>query len=589
VDQERTYSDAALYRRLAALARPYRVHLVVLFALSVLATPLALLLPVPLKIAVDSALGSHPLPGFLDWMVPGGTPSHGKALFVAIVLLVAVALLAQLQTLAVTVLSAYTGEKLLMRLRSQLFRQAQRLSLSYHDTRGTADANYRIQYDATSIQWVAVTGLIPVIQAFFMLLGMAFVTALIDWQLALVALTIVPALLIVTNVYRQRLRRRWRGAKELESSAMSVVQEVLTGLRLVKAFGQEEREQHRYVAKATEGMRARIRLTVVDGIFGLIIGLTTAAGSGVVLYVGVRHVESGLITLGDLLIVMGYLTQLYTPLQTLSRQVGKVQSSLASAERAFTVLDEAPDVPERPDAKPLVRAPGDIEFRNVTFAYDTARPALTNVSFQVPAGSRVGIAGRTGSGKSTLASLLMRFYDPTGGRVLLDGVDLRDYRLADLRDQFALVLQEPILFSTSVIENIAYARPDVRVDEVVAAARAADAHDFITRLPDGYDTVLGERGTTLSGGERQRISLARAILKDAPILVLDEPTSSVDVRTEAAILEAMERLMSGRTTFMIAHRLGTLRSCDIRLQIEDGRVAGVQGMPAWISAPGVAS
>jgi ABC-type multidrug transport system ATPase subunit len=283
-----------------------------------------------------------------------------------------------------------------------------------------------------------------------------------------------------------------------------------------------------------------------------------------------------------LLLVMGYLAQLYVPLQTLSRQAGKVQSALASAERVFKVIDEAPDVPEPRRARRLARALGDVEFRAVTFAYGPGRPALADISFTVAAGSRVGIAGSTGSGKSTLASLLMRFYDPRRGRILLDGVDLRDYRVADLRNQFALVLQEPILFSTTILENIAYARPDARTDEIIAAARAADAHDFVMRLPDRYDTIVGERGATLSGGERQRISLARAFLKDAPILVLDEPTSSVDVRTEAAIMQAMERLMSGRTTFMIAHRLETLAGCDVRLEVEDGALAALRrvGAPA---------
>jgi ATP-binding cassette, subfamily B, bacterial len=573
VDSAREYPDLALYRRLAALARPYRPHLAALVVLSLLATPLALLLPVPLKIAVDSALGSHPLPGFIAAVVPGGTPSHDEALVIAIALLVMVAVLTQLQQFAVAVLSSYTGERLLMRLRAVLFRQVQRLSLAYHDARGTADSTYRIQYDATSIQWIAVTGLIPVIEAGFMLAGMLYVTARIDWQLALVAMVCAPVLFALISFYKPRLRRGWRSAKELESSAMAVVQEVLTGLRLVKAFGQEEREQHRFVARSTQGMSARIRLSAVEGLFGLLIGLATAAGTAVVLYVGVRHVQSGRITLGELLVVMGYLAQLYVPVQTLSRQVGKVQAALASAERVFRVIDQEPDVPERRGARALPRATGGVEFRAVTFAYAPGREALDDISFEVAPGRRVGIAGRTGSGKSTLASLLMRFYDPAQGQILLDGVDLRDYRVADLRNQFALVLQDPILFSTSILENIAYARPDAQNGEIVAAARAADAHDFIMRLPDGYDTIVGERGATLSGGERQRISLARAFLKDAPILVLDEPTSSVDVGTEAAIMRAMDRLMAGRTTFMIAHRLQTLASCDVRLEIEDGRLA----------------
>ncbi len=294
----RHYSDVALYRRLGSLGRPYWPHLAGLLALSALASPLALLLPVPLKIAVDSALGSHPLPGFLDPFVPGGKPSHDEALVIAIALLAVVTLLMQLQKSAVSVISSYTGEKLLMRMRSRLFRHVQRLSLNYHDARGTADSAYCIQYDAMSIQWIAVTGLVPAIQALFMLVGIAYVTALIDWQLALVALTIAPVLFIITNVYRRRLRRGWQAAKELESSALSVVQEVLTSLRLVKAFSQEEREQERFVARATEGMTARIGLTALDGLFGLFIGITTAAGSAVVLYVGLNHVRSGAITLG---------------------------------------------------------------------------------------------------------------------------------------------------------------------------------------------------------------------------------------------------------------------------------------------------
>jgi ATP-binding cassette, subfamily B, bacterial len=583
---DRHYSDKVLLERLSVLARPYWPHLGGLLALSALASPLALLLPVPLKIAVDSALGSHPLPGFLDPFVPGAKPSPTAALMVAIALLVVVTVLMHLQKSAVSVVSSHVGEKLLMRLRSRLFRHVQRLSLSYHDARGTADSAYCIQYDAMSIQWIAVTGLIPALQALFMLVGIAYVTALIDWQLAVVALAIVPVLFVVTNAYRRRLRSGWRTAKELESSALSVVQEVLTSLRLVKAFSQEEREQERFVARASEGMAARIGVMALDGLFGLFIGITTAAGSAVVLYVGVHHVRSGQITLGDLLVVMAYLTQLYDPLTTLSRQAGKVQSALAGAERAFKLLDEPFDIPEQPDARRLTRARGDIEFRDVTFSYAPGRPALAGISFEVRAGSNVGIAGTTGSGKSTLASLLLRLYDPTAGHILLDGVDLRDYNVADLRNQFAIVLQDPVVFGTTIAENIAYARPDATRDEIIAAARAANAHEFIARLPDDYDSIVGERGMTLSGGERQRISLARAFLKDAPILVLDEPTSSVDVRTEAAIIEAMQRLMSGRTTFMIAHRLETLAACHVRIEIEDGQLARFQRRSEGLAASG---
>jgi ATP-binding cassette subfamily B protein len=322
-------------------------------------------------------------------------------------------------------------------------------------------------------------------------------------------------------------------------------------------------------------MWARIRYAMGEGIFGLLVGLTTAVGTAAVLFLGMRHVQAGVLTLGQLLLVLGYLSQLYAPLKTISKKVGDLEASLASAERAFALLDAAPDVAERPNARPLARARGAVAFRNVWFAYGTDQPVLHDISFEIAAGTRLGIAGTTGAGKTTLVSLLTRFYDPTAGQILLDGVDLRDYKLGDLRNQFAIVLQEPVLFSTSIAENIAYGRPDAGDDEIVAAARAANAHDFIMNLPQSYETLVGERGMRLSGGERQRISLARAFLKDAPILILDEPTSSVDVKTEAAIMEAMERLMQGRTTVMIAHRLSTLATCDTRLEIEHGRLVTI--------------
>jgi len=298
-------------------------------------------------------------------------------------------------------------------------------------------------------------------------------------------------------------------------------------------------------------------------------------GTSLVLLLGVRHVQSGTLTLGALLMVMGYLTQLYDPLKTLSRRAAGMQAKLTSAERVFALLDGARDVPERPDARPLARARGRIAFENVSFGYDD-RITLRDVSFEIPAGTRVGIAGPTGAGKTTLVNLLLRLYDPVAGRILLDGVDLRDIRLDDLRRQFAMVLQEPVLFSTTLGENIAYARPEASREEIVAAARAANADGFIARLPQGYDTPVGERGMTLSGGERQRVSLARAFLKDAPILVLDEPTSAVDLHSEALIMEALERLMHGRTSLMVAHRLSTLEGCDLRLELAHGGLVAVR-------------
>jgi ATP-binding cassette, subfamily B, bacterial len=573
---ERKYSDRALMRRLLLQVRPYWLHIAGILGVSLLATPLALLGPVPMKIVVDNVLGGKPLPESVQAMLPAGATSSSAMLAMAIGLLLLVTLLEQLQGLANSLLRSYTGEKMVLNFRAQLFRHVQRLSLVYHDSKGTADAAYRIVWDTEAVRWVAVDTVPSLVTAAFTLVAMVYVVFRIDWQLALVALAISPFLFILARAYRTRLRSQSRETKKLESSALAVIQEVLASLRVVKAFGQEDREQERFVDRSAQGMQARIRYTLTEGGLGLLLGMTTALGTAAVLWIGVQNIEAGTLTLGSLLLVMGYLSALYGPLNTLSRSITGLQSSLASAERAYALLDQEPDVYDRPGARPLDRARGAVTFHDVSFAYNKVQEVLRDITFEVPAGARVGVAGRTGAGKTTLVNLLTRFYDPSAGEIALDGIDLREYRLADLRNQFAIVLQEPVLFSTSICENIAYARPGASEQEVIEAAKAANAHEFIAALPGGYDMQVGERGMSLSGGERQRIALARAFLKDAPILILDEPTSSVDMKTETMIIEAMERLMRDRTTFMIAHRLTTLESCDLLLVIEDGRLVDVR-------------
>jgi ATP-binding cassette subfamily B protein len=557
-------SSVALFGRLLRQARPYWPHLVGLLVLSALALALRLLAPVPLKFAVDGVLGGQP-PTALAELSPA------TLLAVSAALLVLVTFLSLVLGLGASVLGTFVGEKLVRGFRAVMFRHAQRLSLTYHDTAGTTDSTYRIQYDAPCIQWM-VEGTIPLVTSAVMLVAMVAVVAALDWQLALVALAVAPVLFGLTHVYGRRLRKQAKEVSRVESSAMAVIQEVLAAIRVVKAFGQEEREQGRFVDRSQAGFRGKLRVALFTGLLSLLVGMAVAGGTAAVLYLGVTHVQSGKITLGELLVVMAYLAQLFGPMETLSKKVADLQGALACAERAFALLDQTPEVAERPSATPLVRSAGAVSFRGVTFAYPGHPPVLTGATFEVDPGTRVGVVGRTGAGKTTLMNLLMRFYDPADGAVLLDGIDLRDYRLADLRNQFAVVLQEPVLFSVSVAENIAYAKPGATRVEIESAARAANAHDFITAMPDGYDTVVGERGMKLSGGERQRISLARAFLKDAPILVLDEPTSSVDVATEALILDALERLMLGRTTFIIAHRLTTIESAGRILTVADARV-----------------
>ncbi len=564
-------AQLALYRRLGAYARPYWWHIAAILLLQLLSTPLALLVPLPLKIAVDTVIGSKPLPHWIGALLPGHVVASPTALLtVAAGLMLATALLGSLQELTTGLLQTYTGEKLSQDFRSLLFRHVQRLSLSYHDTRGTSDSTYRIQYDAPSIQRVLVDGLIPLCGAAVTLVAMIYVTVRIDWRLAAVALSVSPVLFVLVRTFGPRLRRSWKEIKKLDSSAMGVVQEVLSSVRVVKAFGREDREHDRFLEQSTRRVRREVDVAALQGTFDVFVGVAMAAGSAAALLIGVRQVRAGSLSLGNLLLVMAYLQQIYKPLKTLSKKTADLQAALASADRAFALLDELPEVSERRDAVRIERARGELLFLDVSFAYDAERPVLHRISFAAPPGTRVGIRGMTGAGKTTLMGLLMRFYDPTGGVIRLDGVDLPDYHLADLRRQFALVLQDQLLFSTSIAENIAYGREGATCDEVLEAARLANAYEFITALPAGFDTPVGERGMRLSGGERQRISLARAFLKDAPILILDEPTSSVDVKTEAVIMEAMQRLMQGRTTFMIAHRLDTLAVCDMQVELEKG-------------------
>ncbi len=553
--------------------------------LSILSLPLTLLYPLPLKLVVDSVLGTQPLPSWLIRAVPL-LRARGASLEAAIGILVGIALLVSMQSLAAWWLQTYTGEKLVWDFRARLLNHVQRLPLMFHDRYGATDSVYRIQHDAPSIQYVTIQGIVPLMTAVFTLVAMIVVTARMDLVLAGIALTITPALFLLSLGCSRIVRKRSETIKSLDSSALAVIQEVIGSIRVIKAFGQENREHDRFVRRSAKRMSQQVRLSIQQAVFNVLIGVTIALGTAAALYFGVRHVRAGTLTIGSLLMIMAYIAQIYQPLQTLTGKVTDLQVWLASLERTFTLLDQSPEIAEKPGALALAGARGEFEFRNVSFAYDQTGRGLHDISFRVPAGTRVGIVGATGAGKTTLLNLLMRFYDATSGEVRLDGHDIRDYRIGELRKQYAVVLQEPVLFAASIAENIAYGKPEASDEEIVEAAVAAASHDFILNLPEGYETQVGERGSRLSGGERQRISLARAFLRNSPILILDEPTSSVDVHTEAAIMEATERLISGRTTFMIAHRLSTLKACDLILVLDDGRLVEIKecAPEAWAHA-----
>lgn len=551
--------------------RPYLWPLVVLLIVSLLAIPMTLIFPLPIKLLVDSVLGSQPLPGYLTILV-GSQVSKTLALWLAIIILMAAAVLTYLQNLVNVWYSNKVGNRMTLDVRTRLFRQMQRLSVAYHDTMGAADSAYRTLNDAPMLRSFGIDSLIPLTTSILTLGAMIIVMVFLDWQLALIALLVSPMMFLLTFVFRPRIRAGWRKFRASESAAMAVAQESLGASRLVKSYGQEERKNKELVSHYEASLSASLKVQVDSAFYSLLVGILTAAGLAAVLYIGIGHVQAGILTLGSLLVVNYYVTQLYGPLRNVGQSILDIQMSLTGVERYRAVLDEKPDVPESPNAVPLARAKGNIRFANVSFEYTKDHPVLHDVSFDLHAGNRLGVVGPTGSGKTTLSTLLLRLFDPSSGIITLDGTDLKGYRLADLRNQYAVVHQETILFSTSVAENIRFAMPNATLDEVVTAATAAKAHEFITRLPNGYDTLVGERGMKLSGGERQRISLARAFLKNAPILILDEPTSSLDVHTESAILDTIHELMKGRTTLMIAHRPSTLRDCNLILVLEDGRV-----------------
>ena len=578
MDQPQELSFADVVRRLSVVARPHLPHLGGILLLTMLAAPVALLLPLPVKLVVDSVIGDRPLPAVFQAVLPAGWIADWPGrLALAIVLLLAVTSFGAFITMFAWVLQSSTGERLVMEFRSRLFRHLQRLSLSYHDRHGVSDATFRIQFDAPAIQWLLVDGFVPLASAVITIVGMICVTATLNWQIALVALAICPVLMALSRRSNRKLLNQWMIVKDVQSEAMSVLTETLAGLRVVKAFGREDHQHGRFLEQSRETVRGQRELALTRGKFDFLVALTIVTGTATVLFIGVQSVKAGDMTLGSLLLIMSYIAQLYAPLESLTKKVADVQNALVGARRALRLLDEPTDVPERPHAKPLDRCHGDITLENASFGYGGDPAVFRGLDLRIAAGTRVGIAGPTGTGKSTFISLLPRFYDLTGGRILLDGVDIRDYRLADLRSQFAFVLQDSMLFSGTVAENIAYARPEATEDEITAASNAANAHEFVMRLPDGYQTQVGERGMRLSGGERQRIALARAFLKNAPILILDEPTSALDVKTEAQIMQSLHALMRGRTTIMIAHRLSTLDYCDVVYQLKDGQLLPQSG------------
>jgi ABC-type multidrug transport system fused ATPase/permease subunit len=467
--------------------------------------------------------------------------------------------------------NAKVEQNMVMDLRADMFAHCERLSLTFHDERHTGQLMSQINIQAAALGAI-VMAFPPMLESFLMLIGMLVIALLIDWQVTLVSLVAVPFIYYSIGIYGTRIVPRIQRVQALEFRSLSIVFEAMSMLRVIVSFGRERHEHYRFEKQGRVAVDARVRLTVWQTLFGLMVTTATALGTALVLGFGAIHVIQGKISLGELTVLITYIAAVYQPLESISMTIGELHQNFVYFNASVSVLTEDPEVKEDPAPIDLGRARGDIAFEDVSFAYKGRRDTLQDIDFKVHAGQRVAVVGPTGAGKTTLISLLVRFYDPKEGKITIDGVDLKKMSLDSLRSQLSLVQREPLLFSGSITENIRYGRLEATNADIVEAAKAANAHDFISRLPDGYDTELGERGALLSGGERQRICVARAFIRDAPILILDEPTSSIDSRTELVILDALDRLMADRTSFMIAHRLSTVRKADVILVINQGRL-----------------
>ncbi len=578
---------AGSYAQLLRYATPYRRGWASIVAVMLLSTAVTLVQPWPLQVLVDHVLGGAPLHGPFDALarrVPGADTAEG---LLAWVVLAGLAIFL-LNTAAEFVLSLQwtrLGRRMVYDLAGDLFARIQRRSLRAHTLHPVGDSMGRIAVDAWSVHAIVETLLFAPGHALITTAVMVAVMARLDPGLTLLALGVAPFMSAAAWLFGRPIRAAAHARREVESRLQAHVQQTLSGIPLVQAFTGEDEAQERFQRLASQAIRTHQRTAFVGSAYGLGSGLLTTAGTALVMWAAAMRVLDGRLTVGTALVFLSYLATLQWQLSAFAAVYTTLQSAGASVDRVLDVLNGGEAVPERPGAPDLPRVRGEVRIENAVFGYTPDRPVLRGVSLTARAGESVAIVGATGAGKSTLVGLLPRFFDPTGGRVLIDGHDVREVSLASLRDQVAVVLQEPFLFPFSVAANIGLGRPEATRDEVERAARAANAHDFIASLPLGYDTIIGERGATLSGGERQRLAIARALLKDAPILILDEPTSALDVETEQAVVDALQRLMRGRTTFIVAHRLSTIRAASTIVVLEHGTVVE-QGAHAALMARG---
>jgi ATP-binding cassette subfamily B protein/subfamily B ATP-binding cassette protein MsbA len=564
--------------RLTHHVAPYGLQISVLIMLVLLGAGLTALMPWPMKLIVDYVLPAEPLPENLAWLSAlTGTSEAG----VLLAWMALSTLLLFVVNRGLQVLKAYiqdgVGNRMMYSLGGELFDHLQRLSLRFHYQQQSGDLVRRVTTDSGCVRELVLGVYMPALTSLASLLVMFAVMWYLNPLLSVIALLAAIPMPVLIWYLTPRMTERTYVQQECEGQLMALAEQTLSGLPVVQAFAQEGREEQRFRALSRRTIKAYLRTITAELQFTVGVSSATAVGTAVMMAVGGVQVLNGTLSVGSLLVFLTYLMALYGPMETLAYLSSSFASASARARRVLEILDEDQEVKDVPGALVLAAHPwgqaGHISFEDVSFGYETGREVLHNISLDVPPGETIALVGPTGAGKTSMVSLIPRFFDPWQGRIVLDGTDIRDIQVASLRNHISLVLQNPFLLPLTAGENIAYGRPEAGQEDIIAAAVAANADGFIRDLPQGYDTPLGERGATLSGGQKQRLAIARALLKDAPVLILDEPTAALDARTEALLLEALERLKQGRTTFIIAHRLSTIRNADRIVVIEDGRVA----------------
>jgi len=535
-------------------------------------TVTGLLAPWPLKIIFDYVLLDQRLPPALSFL--GGVLQHGKVPALALISLaiVLIALLKGLFSYAQLHITSRIGYQMVYSLRRQLFVHLQRLSLSFHNRARSGELLIKVTGDTNTLKDVFVESALAVVGYLLTFFGMFAVMFALNWNLSLIVLATLPVLFYTLSSLYRKIKTSAKSQRRSEGRMVSRISEILMAVSVVQAFGRERYEEDRFETESGQTLEDSIRTARVEASATRTVEIITAVGTWAVILWGSLQVLNGRMTPGDILIFASYTTNLYKPIRGLARLSARASKAMVSAERIAEILEIEPEIQDSAQAVEASGLKGEIIFENVSFDYGNGKSLLTNVSFTISPGQTVALVGPSGAGKSTIANLLVRFYDPQQGRILIDGTDIRQYKLASLREQIAVVLQESVLFCTTIKENIAYGKLDATMEEIVAATNAANAHDFILELEREYDTVIGERGDTLSGGQRQRIAIARALIRNAPILILDEPMRGLDVESEMAVREALKRLMAGKTCLLITHDLQAVAQADLVLVLDEGRI-----------------